>query len=65
MMLRKYRASNMVKRAVAIAVGVVLGGPAVAATWSMVATGHNGAKASWCEVTKNCPTDNGAVDSDG
>lgn len=65
MLLRKYRASDMAKQAVAIAVGVVLGASAVAATWAMVATGHNGAKASWCEVTKNCPADNGAVDSDG
>lgn len=65
MLLRKYRASDMAKQAVAIAVGVVLGVSAVAATWAMVATGHNGAKASWCEVTKNCPADNGAVDSDG
>lgn len=65
MLLRKYRASDMAKRAVAIAVGVVLGASAVAATWAMVATGHNGAKASWCEVTKNCPADNGSADSDG
>lgn len=64
MLLRKYRTTDMAKKSVAVVVGVVLGLSAAGATWAMVATGHNGAKASWCEVTKNCPADNGAVGTD-
>ena len=64
MLLRKYRPADMLKKSIMIIVGVALAASSVAATWAMVATGHNGAKASWCEVTKNCPANNGAVGSD-
>ena len=55
MLARKYRATDMAKKAVAIAVSVVIAVSAVAAGWVIIQTGHSGAKASWCEVTKNCP----------
>ena len=55
MLARKYRAADMAKKAVSIAVSVVIAVSAAAAGWVIVQTGHSGAKASWCEVTKNCP----------
>ena len=55
MLARKYRATDMAKKAVAIAVSVVIAVSAAAAGWVIIQTGHSGAKASWCEVTKNCP----------
>jgi uncharacterized membrane protein len=55
MLARKYRAADMTKKAVSIAVSVVIAVSAAAAGWVIIQTGHSGAKASWCEVTKNCP----------
>jgi len=55
MLARKYRATDMAKKAVAIGVSVVIAVSAAAAGWVIIQTGHSGAKASWCEVTKNCP----------
>ena len=64
MALRRYRPNDMAKRAVGIVASVAIAASAVGATWAMVATGHNGAKASWCEVSKNCPADNAVVGAD-
>lgn len=61
MLARKYRATVMAKKAVSIAVSVVIAVSAAAAGWVIIQTGHSGAKASWCEVTKNCPASNGAA----
>ncbi len=55
MLARKYRAADMTKKVVSIAVSVVIAVSAAAAGWVIIQTGHSGAKASWCEVTKNCP----------
>ena len=55
MLARKYRAADMTKKAVSIAVSVVIAVSAAATGWVIIQTGHSGAKASWCEVTKNCP----------
>lgn len=55
MLARKYRAADMTKKAVSIAVSVVIAVSAAAAGWVIIQTGHSGARASWCEVTKNCP----------
>jgi len=55
MLARKYRAADMAKKVVSIAVSVVIAVSAAAAGWVIIQTGHSGAKASWCEVTKNCP----------
>ena len=64
MALRRYRPNDMAKRAVGIVASVAIAASAVGATWAMVATGHNGAKASWCEVSKSCPADNAVVGAD-
>jgi uncharacterized membrane protein len=65
MLARKYRAADMTKKAVSIAVSVVIAVSAAAAGWVIIQTGHSGAKASWCEVTKNCPVSSGVISNDG
>ncbi len=61
MLVRRYRPEIMAKKAVGIVVSVAFVAASVAAGWAMIETGHNGAKASWCEVTKNCPVSNGSA----
>ena len=60
MLARKYRAKDMVKKSISIVTSVLIVASSAAAGWVIVQTGHTGAKASWCEVTKNCPASSGA-----
>jgi len=55
MLVRRFKPDLLAKKAVGVVVSVLIGASAVGAAWAVVETGHNGAKASWCEVTKNCP----------
>ena len=55
MLIRRYKPTLLAKKAIVIVVSVLIAASSVGAAWAMVATGHNGAKASWCEVSKNCP----------
>lgn len=64
MLARKYRAADMAKKAVSVAVSVLIVAAAAVAGWVTVQTGHTGAKASWCEVSKNCPASNGVSEGD-
>ena len=65
MLARRYRATDMAKKAVSIGVSVLIAVSAAAAGWVIIQTGHSGAKASWCDVTKNCPVSSGVGSSDG
>ena len=49
----------------AIVAAVVLVVSAGAATWTMAAAGHQGAKLAWCEETQNCSTGGGEGDEEG
>ncbi|MEI7506904.1 MAG: DUF2231 domain-containing protein [Actinomycetes bacterium] len=59
MLVRRYRPALIAKKAAGIVASVLIVAASVAAGWAMIATGHNGAKASWCEVSKNCPVSTG------
>jgi len=59
MLVRRYRPAMIAKKAAGIVVSMAIVAASVAAGWAMIATGHNGAKASWCEVSKNCPVSTG------
>ena len=64
MLVRRYQPQLFAKKAIGIVVSVVIGALAVSATWAVVETGHNGAKSSWCEVTKNCPAEGATTPGD-
>jgi hypothetical protein len=55
MLVRRYKPAVMTNKVIGIAVSVLIIAPSIGAAWAVVETGHNGAKSSWCEVTKNCP----------
>ena len=59
MLIRRYKPALMTKKVISIFVSVLISASSIGAAWAVVETGHNGAKASWCEVSKNCPVSTG------
>ena len=59
MLIRRYKPALMTKKVISIFVSVLISASSIGAAWAVVETGHNGAKASWCEVSKNCQVSTG------